>query len=31
MEDNERIAAVLSYACRDDGVGRVWRRGGSVF
>ena len=22
MEDDERVAAVLSYACRDDGVGR---------
>ena len=29
MEDDERVAAVLSYACRDDGVGRgvkMWRR-----
>ena len=29
MEDDERVAAVLSYACRDDGVGRgvekMWR------
>ena len=28
MEDDERVAAVLSYACRDDGVGRgveIWR------
>ena len=22
MEDDERVAAVLSYACRDNGVGR---------
>ena len=30
MEDDERVAAVLSYACRDDGVGRgvekMWRK-----
>ena len=30
MEDDERVAAVLSYACRDDGVGRgvekMWQR-----
>ena len=29
-EDDERVAAVLSYACRDDGVGRgvekMWRK-----
>ena len=32
MEDDERVAAVLSYACRDDGVGRgVGRCGGRVF
>ena len=22
VEDDERVASVLSYACRDDGVGR---------
>ncbi len=22
VEDDERVVAVLSYACRDDGVGR---------
>ena len=30
IEDDERVAAVLSYACRDDGVGRgvekMWRK-----
>ena len=30
MEDDERDVAVLSYACRDDGVGRgvekMWRK-----
>ena len=30
MEGDERVAAVLSYACRDDGVGRgvekMWRK-----
>ena len=28
MEDDERVAAVLSYACRDDGVGveEMWRK-----
>ena len=30
MEDDEIVAAVLSYACRDDGVGRgvekMWRK-----
>ena len=30
MEDDERVAAVLNYACRDDGVGRgvekMWRK-----
>ena len=29
MRDDERVAAVLSYACRDDGVGRgvkMWRK-----
>ena len=30
MEDDERVAAVLSYACRDDGEGRgvekMWRK-----
>ena len=30
MEDDERVEAVLSYACRDDGVGRdvekMWRK-----
>ena len=30
MEDDERVAAVLSYACRDDGVGsgveKMWWR-----
>ena len=30
MEDDERVAAVLSYACRDDGVGRgvekMWQK-----
>ena len=28
IEDDERVAAVLSYACRDNGVGRsaeMWR------
>ena len=30
MDDDERVTAVLSYACRDDGVGRgvekkVWK------
>ena len=29
-EDDERVASVLSYACRDDGVGRgvekMWRK-----
>ena len=23
MEDDERVAAVLSYACKDNGVGRM--------
>ena len=30
MEENERVAAVVSYACRDNGVGRgvekMWRK-----
>ena len=30
MEDDERVAAVLSYACRDDGVRRgvekMWQK-----
>ena len=30
MEDDERVAAVLSYACRDNGEGRgvekMWRK-----
>ena len=30
MEDDERVVAVLSYACNDDGVGRgvekLWRK-----
>ena len=30
MEDDERVAEVLNYACRDDGVGRgvekMWRK-----
>ena len=30
MEDDERLPGVLSYACRDDGVGRdvekMWRK-----
>ena len=30
MEDSERVEEVLSYACRDDGVGRgvekMWRK-----
>ena len=32
MEDDERVAAVLSYACSDDGIGRgVERCRGSAF